>query len=107
MVGVRTIGQWRQEHHISFLGDFESHVFGIEKVHAVGGVWAVLLSGADWQDGDIANFLGMAPETISRLLSQLQDEKIVEFDRRNVHIMDIDELARRSCGHEGQSVVRA
>jgi CRP/FNR family transcriptional regulator len=57
--------------------------------------------------GDIANFLGMAPETISRLLSQLQDEKIVEFDRRNVHIMNYDELARRSCGHEGQSVVRA
>jgi CRP/FNR family transcriptional regulator len=57
--------------------------------------------------GDIANFLGMAPETISRLLAQLQDEKLVEFDRRNVHILDYDELARRSCGHEDPSAVRA
>lgn len=50
--------------------------------------------------GDIANFLGMAPETISRLLKQLQDEGIVEFSRRNVHITDYEEFTRRSCGHE-------
>ncbi len=50
--------------------------------------------------GDIANFLGMAPETISRLLAQLQEENIVKFDRRNVHVMDYDELSRRSCGHD-------
>jgi len=56
--------------------------------------------------GDIANFLGMAPETISRLLAQLQDEKIVEFDRRNVHIVNYDELAKRSCGHDENSAVR-
>ena len=57
--------------------------------------------------GDIANFLGMAPETISRLLSQLQDDQIVEFDRRNVHIMNIEQLARRSCGHDAGSAIRA
>ena len=53
--------------------------------------------------GDIANFLGMAPETISRLLAQLQDEGIVEFNRRNVHITDYEEFTRRSCGHESKS----
>ncbi len=57
--------------------------------------------------GDIANYLGMAPETISRLLAQLQDDKIVEFDRRNVHIIDYNELTHRSCGHEDPSAVRA
>ena len=57
--------------------------------------------------GDIANFLGMAPETISRLLSQLQDDKIVEFDRRNVHIVNIEQLMRRSCGHDEGSAIRA
>jgi CRP/FNR family transcriptional regulator len=57
--------------------------------------------------GDIANFLGMAPETISRLLSQLQDDQIVEFDRRNVHIIDIEQLTRRSCGHDEGSAIRA
>lgn len=63
-------------------------------------------SGADFSlsmpRGDIANFLGMAPETISRLLAQLQDEDIVEFDRRDVHINNFEELARRSCGHNDQ-----
>ena len=54
--------------------------------------------------GDIANFLGMAPETISRLLAQLQDENIVEFDRRDVHIKDFEELSRRSCGHNDQKI---
>ncbi len=57
--------------------------------------------------GDIANYLGMAPETISRLLSQLQDDQIVEFDRRNVHILDIEDLASRSCGQEEGSAIRA
>ena len=52
--------------------------------------------------GDIANYLGMAPETISRLLAQMQDEGIVEFRRRNVHVLDYDEFSRRSCGHSGK-----
>lgn len=52
--------------------------------------------------GDIANFLGMAPETISRLLAQLQEDRVVEFDRRNVHVLDYEEFSRRSCGHEGR-----
>jgi len=57
--------------------------------------------------GDIANFLGMAPETISRLLAQLQSEGIVEFERRQVFIKKPDELARRSCGHDRQKVESA
>lgn len=50
--------------------------------------------------GDIANFLGMAPETVSRLFSRLTEEKIVEFDRRNVQVINPKELDRRSCGHQ-------
>lgn len=57
--------------------------------------------------GDIANFLGMAPETISRLLSQLQEDGVVEFNRRNVHIMDYDEFSLRACGHQGRPARRA
>jgi CRP/FNR family transcriptional regulator len=57
--------------------------------------------------GDIANFLGMAPETISRLLAQLQIDGVVEFDRRNVHIADYNEFTQRSCGHENPTAARA
>lgn len=51
--------------------------------------------------GDIANYLGMAPETISRILAQLQDEGIVEFERREVRINNYNEFSRRSCGQTG------
>jgi len=52
--------------------------------------------------GDIANFLGMAPETISRLLAQLQAEGVVEFERREVFVKNHEEFMRRSCGHDQQ-----
>lgn len=55
--------------------------------------------------GDIANFLGMAPETISRILAQLQDEGIVEFERREVRILDKNKFARRACGHTDQHAI--
>ena len=55
--------------------------------------------------GDIANFLGMAPETVSRLFSRLAEEGVVEFDRRNVHVIDQAEMERRSCGHQLPSKV--
>lgn len=57
--------------------------------------------------GDIANFLGMAPETISRLLAQLQSEGVVEFDRREVFIKNHNEFDRRSCGHDRKNIESA
>ena len=37
---------------------------------------------------DIANYLGMAFETVSRLLTQLQNEGIIEVEKRRVKILD-------------------
>jgi len=41
---------------------------------------------------DIANYLGLAVETVSRLFAHLQDDKIIEVDRRRVNICDPDRL---------------
>jgi CRP/FNR family transcriptional regulator len=41
---------------------------------------------------DIANYLGMAIETVSRLLTLLQNENIIEVEKRRVKIMDLGKL---------------
>ncbi len=41
---------------------------------------------------DIANYLGMAVETVSRLFATFQTEKIIEVDRRNVVILNMQAL---------------
>ncbi|MFT5924974.1 MAG: CRP/FNR family transcriptional regulator [Paraglaciecola sp.] len=41
---------------------------------------------------DIANYLGMAIETVSRLLTQLQNAHIIEVERRRVKIIDLRKL---------------
>jgi CRP/FNR family transcriptional regulator len=38
---------------------------------------------------DIANYLGVAVETVSRLFATFHNEKIIEVDRRHVTILDI------------------
>ncbi len=43
---------------------------------------------------DLANYLGLAVETVSRLFSRLQDEGLVEVQRRSIHIRDLDGLRR-------------
>lgn len=46
---------------------------------------------------DIGNYLRLAPETVSRVLRRLQDDRVVQLDRRDVVILDPDallELAR-------------
>ena len=43
---------------------------------------------------DIGNFLGIAVETISRIFSKLQRERILEVDKKEVRILD----QRRLCG---------
>lgn len=41
---------------------------------------------------DIANYLGMAVETVSRLFATFQNENIIEVDRRHVTILDMKAL---------------
>ena len=41
---------------------------------------------------DIANFLGVAAETVSRQLSSFQVQGILSVNQRNVHIHDLDRL---------------
>ena len=41
---------------------------------------------------DIANYLGMAIETVSRLLTQLQNDEIIRVEKRRVSLIDFDKL---------------
>lgn len=41
---------------------------------------------------DIANLLGMAVETISRILSHFQDDKLLNVERKHITILDLDKL---------------
>lgn len=44
--------------------------------------------------GDIANLLGMAVETISRLLGLFQDKGLLKVERKHILILDIDNLRK-------------
>lgn len=44
--------------------------------------------------GDIANLLGMAVETISRLLSHFQEIGLLSVERKHITILKLDELRR-------------
>jgi CRP/FNR family transcriptional regulator len=37
---------------------------------------------------DIANYLRLAPETVSRVLKRFQEENLVRVDRREVELVD-------------------
>ena len=39
-----------------------------------------------------ANYLALATETVSRLLSRLQDLEVIRLDRRWIKILDMDRL---------------
>jgi len=41
---------------------------------------------------DIANYLGLAVETVSRLITQFHEKGLVNIDKRNIKITDIDSL---------------
>ena len=43
---------------------------------------------------DIANYLGMAVETVSRLFAAFQTQKIIEVDRRHITILDMPRLKK-------------
>lgn len=51
---------------------------------------------------DIANYLGMAIETVSRLIKKLQNSNLIRIKDKEVTILDIQELSRAagtSCHH--------
>ena len=41
---------------------------------------------------DLANYLGLAVETISRLFSRFQEDGLLRVNRRNIHIVDLQRL---------------
>ena len=48
---------------------------------------------------DIANYLGLAVETISRCISHMQEDQIIEADRKYIRILDMSRL-RKLAGLE-------
>lgn len=49
---------------------------------------------------DIANYLCLALETVSRLVTQLQAEGAIEINRRNIRLLDMEALAHDGIGAE-------
>ena len=41
---------------------------------------------------DIANYLGMAPETISRQFKRMQDQNLISINNRDITIIDLTTL---------------
>lgn len=47
--------------------------------------------------GDIANHLGLAVETVSRLFSRFHEEGLIEIDNKSIALQDLDKL-KALCG---------
>jgi CRP/FNR family transcriptional regulator len=50
---------------------------------------------------EIANYLGLALETVSRTLSQFQDEGLLRVDGKHIKVMDAPRLIERGCSPRG------
>ncbi|MCP4514392.1 MAG: helix-turn-helix domain-containing protein, partial [Delftia sp.] len=44
--------------------------------------------------GDIANYLRLAAETVSRVLSRFRAQKLIEIDGRELALLDLDSLRK-------------
>lgn len=51
---------------------------------------------------DIANFLGLAPETVSRLFTRLREEGVISVDGKWVKILDAEQLKQTTCSYIGE-----
>lgn len=51
---------------------------------------------------DIASYLGLALETVSRLLTRMQDQGLIEVDRRSLRLLDLAGLRALAEGEPGQ-----
>ena len=47
---------------------------------------------------DIGNYLGLADETVSRLISKLRDQKIINAERKKISILNHDMLCKVAEG---------
>jgi len=47
--------------------------------------------------GDIANYLRLVPETVSRVLGRLRDQELIRIEGRQVTLLDIEGLRQISC----------
>lgn len=52
--------------------------------------------------GDIGNYLGLALETVSRLFSRFQNERLLRVDRKHIELLDHNKL----CAYSGANCVR-
>jgi CRP/FNR family transcriptional regulator, anaerobic regulatory protein len=50
---------------------------------------------------DIANYLGLAVETVSRLFAHFQDNGLINVDRRRINILDLERLKNIVGGGKG------
>ncbi len=53
--------------------------------------------------GDIANYLGLALETVSRLFTRMHDDGLLRVDRKEVELLDREKLclfAGANCAHQ-------
>ncbi len=48
---------------------------------------------------DLANYLGLAVETVSRLFTRFQEQGVLQVERKRVHIEDMDGLRRLAGSH--------
>lgn len=48
--------------------------------------------------GDIGNYLGLALETVSRLLTRFQHDNLIKVDRKFIEILDLDRLHAKAGG---------
>lgn len=57
--------------------------------------------------GDIANMLGMAMETISRLLGNFQDQGLIKVERKHIRILDPTALRAiaSNCGDTPKNII--
>lgn len=51
---------------------------------------------------DIANYLGVAAETLSRLFAKFRDDGLIEVNRRHIKIIDKEKLNRIVMDHSGK-----
>ncbi len=56
---------------------------------------------------DVANYLGLAVETVSRLFAHYQDEGLIAVDRRRISVLDMARLRLLVGEHEPKTVADA